>query len=153
MEGTDAPNALKERREGALKNEGANYRSALKPPSALAIGNKHPDRVYRWISKSLLDKNGGFDRRGWQVLTAKNAKGETLVSPYSEYQPTSDFRVDDVIAAFMPRELGERRKAELKHANEIVKQHMKGLRSKASRDGAKITGSIQTQRDGVVEEY
>ena len=151
MEVKEVHNALKERRSGALDKK-ANYRSALKPPSILAIGNKNPDRTYRWISKNMLDRFGGFDRRGWNVLNEKNSKGETLDSPYGSYQPHSDFRVDDVVAAFMPKEMADQKKAELLDATQAVRANLRNFRGSTRQAGGRVTGTVEVQKNGITEE-
>ena len=147
-------NALKEKSPGAL-TKGAPYRHPSKPVSALDIGNKDPNREYRFISKSMLTKFGGFDRRGFVVLDEKNSKGETLKSQWGEQIIGSGItnQVEDLVVAFIPKEVAEAKRESLRSHGNSVKARIQGFRSQAQSTGIKVEGDVSSQRDGVTETY
>lgn len=145
-------NALKSPTQGAL-TKNAPYRSAVKAPNLLEMGNKDPNRVYRWLSKSLLDKAGGLDRRGWEVLNEKNSKGETMVTQWGIHSSGTDLRVGDLVGAFMPVERNEMKKAAIAEANNSLNQRFESLRQQTVQAGGKFNGGFSSQRDGVTENF
>ena len=152
--GNAVHNALLEKTEGAL-SEKASYRDPTHGADLLAIGHKHPDRAYRCISRSMLDSNGGFDRRGWTVLNEANSKGETLSSPFGEIKigAGDTNRIGDVVVAFMPKAQYDAKMAALAKANASIGDHIKGFKSQVKAAGGRTEGGFETQRDGISETY
>lgn len=144
-------NALKQPTDGALTRT-ASHRRALGIQDILQIGNKDPNRVYRWISRTMLDKFGGMDRRGWEVLTEKNSKGEGLMNQWGVTSEKSDMRVGDLVAAFVPLDVAEEKRAAIREANTRL-EHVADLKRKAALAGASLIGGFQTQRQGIVEGF
>lgn len=147
-------NALREQTQGAL-TKNASYRNPAHAIDSFDIGNRQPDRAYRLVSKSMLDRYGGFDRRGWIVLDEKNAKGETLKSPWGEAVIGSGIsnRVEDLVVAFMPKEMYDRKQELIRKANMSAKDHIKGFKQQVKSAGGITDGGVETQRDGISETY
>ena len=143
---------LKEPTESALQSN-ATYRSALKAPDGFAIANKDQSRVYRWVSRTLLDKAGGFDRRGWEVIDSKNSKGESIYSPWGKAASGTSINNEDLVLCYMPKERADQKRDLLRQANNLVRSSVRALRSMARSEGARITGNIETQKSGVTETY
>ena len=145
-------NAIKQPTPSALTPK-ADWRTSLTPPDFLEVQNKHPDRVYRFINRVTLDKFGGVDRRGWTILNSSNSKGEGLGSMWGNNIGT-DFRVGDTVLAFMPKELADARKKALAVMNSrLQRNNINNFRASARRAGVEVTGNVESQRNGVVEEY
>lgn len=147
--GSPSTNAL---RESTQVTKGMKRRSALKPPDQFKIGNRDPDRAYRFISRTMLDKNGGFDRRGWMPITAENSKGETLVTVTGSYAAGTDKPVGDLILAWMPKEIADQKRADLDAINSL-QRNVEGLRKEADEAGVPVKAEMEVQRQGITETY
>jgi hypothetical protein len=147
--GHPGTNAL---RESTQVTKGMQRRSALKPPDQFKIGNKAPERAYRFISRTMLEKSGGFDRRGWMPITAENSKGETLMTPTSSYAAGTDKPVGDLILAWMPKEMVEAKRAELDNINSL-KKNVTNLRAEGDAAHIPVDAEMELQRQGVTETY
>ncbi len=112
------------------------------------IINQAPDRVYRFVSKTLLDKFGGFDRRGWEVITSQNSKGEKLASQWGTESAGTDLRQEDLVVCFMPRARMEQKKAAIKRRKALLRNTMSALRAQAKGAGMPMTGEVIIQRPG-----
>jgi len=147
--GQPSTNAL---RESTQVSKGMRRRSALKPPDQFKIGNKDPDRAYRFISRTMLDKNGGFDRRGWMPINAENSKGETLETVTQKMVAGTDKPVGDLVLAWMPKEMVEARRAELDNINNM-KNNVIDLRAEGKEAGIPVNAKMEVQRQGITETY
>lgn len=145
-------NALKESNADSMKKS-ANHRSSLKPADIMEITNKDPDRAYRWVSRNILDRTGGFDHRGWEALNAQTSKGEKMASQWGVHSSGTELRNGDLIACFMPQERADMRRASLREANDAAMNHIRRLRAQARSVGAVIDGNVQIQREGITETY
>lgn len=112
------------------------------------IINQQPDRVYRFVSKTVLDKSGGFDRRGWEVITSQNSKGERLASIFGTASSGTDVRQEDLVLCFMPKERMEQKRAMMRRRKDMLRNTMQELRNKVRRAGMPITGDVTIQRPG-----
>ena len=138
--------------ESTQTTEGMRRRSPLKAPDMFAIGNRDPGRAYRFISRTMLEKNGGFDRRGWIPITEANSKGETLESPTGSMKALTTLPVGDTVLAFQPIEIIQQRRADLAARND-TRDRMVALKSQAINAGVEMTGGMEVQSQGKTETY
>lgn len=131
----------------------APYRSSLKAPDPYLIANKSPDREYRFLSKTMLDKSGGLDRRGWEVLTEANSKGERLMSEWGTVSSGTDLRYGDLVVGFMPKERAEMKREMIKRTQNLAHATLHRLRQKANALGMEHNIDYQIQRQGKTENF
>lgn len=128
----------------------ASHREFIRPQDPYMITNKDPNREYRFVSRAYLDKNGGFDQRGWEPITKANSKGEALVSAYGHTSTGgTEVRSGDLVLAFMPKERMEQKRASYRYRQDLMRSSLNRLRS--HRNNGVDSMDIQMQRDGKVE--
>jgi hypothetical protein len=131
---------------GALAPNQA-YRNSILPQDGFMVGNQQPDRVYRFVSRTYLEKSGGFDRRGWEPITASNSKGECLISPWGNHASEgTDVKNGDLVLAFMPKERVEMKRAAMAYRKGLAESALNRLRSKRN-DGVDSM-DVTIQRPG-----
>lgn len=136
---------------GALSVDNT-YRSSLKAPDPFLIGHRDPDREYRFISKTMLDKNGGFDRRGWEPITAQNHKGETLETEFGTISSGTDLRYGDTVLGFMSKERMAQKRSILRNTRNLARATLERLKNAARSIGALDYDRSSIQRPGRNEE-
>jgi len=97
-------NGLRENklRESALKTS-TNPTRNLVYRDKYDVLNQDEDRVYRWVSRQLVDKNMGYHPRGWTVLNKENEKGEISVFGSKKGKPAY-IPMNGLVLAFKTRE-------------------------------------------------
>ena len=119
---------------GALA-QNQDYRSGIIPQDGFMVGNMQPDRVYRFVSRSFLERSGGFDRRGWEPINEANSKGECLISPWGHQgQGGTDVKNGDLVLAFMPKDRMEAKRKALAYRKNLSDAALNKLRSRGNRE-------------------
>lgn len=140
---------LKNTPSGALAPN-AEHRNFIRPQDPYMLANKDPDRAYRFVSRVYLDKNGGFDQRGWEPITSANSKGEALMSPYGHTSKGgTEVKSGDLVLCFMPKERMEQKLQAQRYRQDLAAAALYRLRQ---RRGIGVESmDIKMQREGKVE--
>ena len=142
---------IKQKPSGALSGN-EDYRKALVYQDEFAITNTDPDRHYRFISRAVLEKSGGFDRRGWEPITAANSKGEALVYMWGHSsQSGTDVKNGDLILAYMPKERMVRKQEVLAKRQNLMRSSLQRLSSQRGH-GVESMDFVM-QRQGKTEQF
>lgn len=122
------------------------YRKSLVYQDEFAIANADPERHYRFVSRRVLDKTGGFDRRGWIPINASNSKGECLVSAYGHTGQAGTEVIDgDLVLAFMPADVKARKEAMMKRRQDLMQQSLFRLRQQRGQGVESMEVVLQRQ--------
>jgi len=131
---------------------GFSQRNMLEIPEDIQAYFDKRGFVGYWLNAVLLEKNGGWDSRGWQPFTVPEdirAAAQPKPGEYSErfdVRPDGTVRRDDLILCFMPKAKYDANWDAIKERTKSQEQLLDAALDKARSKGFTASGSAKKVR-------
>jgi hypothetical protein len=125
----------------------------FKPKDILEVQNAEEGMAYRWLNRNKLERGGGVNPSGWEVVNTLNATEEDkeAVKGFQNSAHSTDGTVvnGDLVLAKMPAEMAEARN-EYYRNKQKQKEEIISTRNKLGNEG---TVQFESRQGRNVESY